>query len=134
MIKIPKDYFDKIIAAAQTGISEEICGLLAGTVSNDEKMVKEIYFIENTDHSNEHFAMNIKEQFDAVKDMRSRGFVLLGMFHSHPEGPSELSAEDKRLAYDKTVSYLVLSLMNKPVLKSFKISDKIAEEERIIIL
>lgn len=65
--------------------------------------------------------------------MRANGFVPLGNWHSHPESPSRPSDEDKRLAYDKTASYMILSLMNKdaPVLKSFTIDGNYAEQETL---
>ncbi|MGM9936786.1 MAG: M67 family metallopeptidase [Candidatus Ornithomonoglobus sp.] len=135
MIKLPKSFYDQIVEAAKSGRPEEICGLLGGTVTGDEKVAKEIYFLENIDHSNEHFSMNPKEQLEAVKDMRSKGLVPLGNFHSHPESPSRPSEEDKRLAFDRNASYLILSLMDiyEPVLKSFKIADGVSAEEQLII-
>lgn len=77
--------------------------------------------------------MNPKDQLDAVKDMRAKGLVPLGNFHSHPESPSRPSEEDKRLAYDKEASYMIISLMDieNPVLKSFRIVDNVSTEEEI---
>ena len=68
--------------------------------------------------------MDPKEQLDAVKDMRSQGLTLIGNFHSHPESPSRPSEEDKKLAYDPKLEYLILSLMeaDNPVLKAFEIN------------
>ena len=70
--------------------------------------------------------MDPKEQLQAVKDMRQNGLELLGNFHSHPESPSRPSEEDKRLAYDSKVNYLILSLMDRenPVLKAFIIDEE----------
>lgn len=77
--------------------------------------------------------MNPKDQLNAVKDMRAKGYVPLGNFHSHPESPSRPSEEDKRLAYDKDASYMIISLMDieNPVLKSFRIVDNVSTEEEI---
>ena len=77
--------------------------------------------------------MNPKDQLDAVKDMRAKGLVPLGNFHSHPESPSRPSEEDKRLAYDREASYMIISLMDieNPVLKSFRIVDNVSTEEEI---
>ena len=90
----------------------------------------------NLDASNEHFSMNPKEQFEAVKDMRANGYKLLGNFHSHPESPSRPSEEDKRLAYDSKVYYLILSLMDieNPVLNAFIIDEEknVSKEELVI--
>lgn len=135
MIKLPKNLYDSIEKAALDGRPEEICGLIGGEIINGDKLIREVYHLENIDHSNEHFSMNPKEQLAAVKDMRSKGLVPLGNFHSHPESPSRPSDEDKRLAYDKKASYMIISLMDEdnPVLKSFKIDGDISEQEELII-
>ena len=133
MIVLPKSFYDVILDTAKKGRPEEICGLIGGIKNGDEREVKEIYVLENIDHSNEHFTMNPKDQLNAVKDMRAKGYVPLGNFHSHPESPSRPSEEDKRLAYDKDASYMIISLMDieNPVLKSFRIVDNVSKEEEI---
>lgn len=133
MIQLPKAFYERILEAGRNAVPEEMCGLIGGIIEEDIKSIKEIYILENIDHSNEHFSMNPADQLKAVKDMRSKGFVPLGNFHSHPESPSRPSEEDKRLAYDKRASYLILSLMDadNPVLKSFHIEDGLSTEEAI---
>ena len=77
-----------------------------------------------------------KEQLAAVKDMRANGLVPLGNWHSHPESPSRPSEEDKRLAYDSTASYMILSLMDNenPVLNSFHIEGTESEKEELVLV
>ena len=131
MMRLPRSFYERMVQEAGKAAPEEMCGLIGGTLEGGDKVVREIYFLENTDHSPEHFSMNPQEQLKAVKDMRSRGLVPLGNFHSHPESPARPSEEDKRLAYDKKASYMILSLMDRehPVLKSFHIEDNISSEE-----
>ena len=82
-----------------------------------------MYYLTNTDHSEEHFTLDPKEQFAAVKEMRANGWQLLGNWHSHPASPSRPSEEDKRLAFDSKASYFILSLHGgEPVLNSFHVS------------
>ncbi|QIB68015.1 M67 family metallopeptidase [Aminipila butyrica] len=133
MIRLPKHLYGEMLEAAKVGNPEEICGLIGGIKEGDIREVKEIYLLENIDHSKEHFSMSPKDQLEAVKDMRRKGLVPLGNFHSHPESPSRPSEEDKRLAYDKEASYLILSIMNieEPVLKAFRISEQVSREEKI---
>lgn len=110
----------------------EACGLLGGKIENGTKYVEKVYLLTNLDNSPEHFSMDPKEQFGAVKDMRTNGWVMLGNFHSHPASPSRPSEEDKRLAFDPEASYLIISLMDSQnvILKSFNISkDGVREEE-----
>ena len=135
MIKLSKSDFEKILAHAKSELPNEACGLIAGEISGDDKIIRKVYLLTNVDHSNEHFSLDPKEQLAAVKDMRKNGFSPLGNWHSHPESPSRPSDEDKRLAYDSTASYMILSLMDieSPVLNSFKIRGENAEKEELVI-
>ena len=130
------EFYDEILKHSLATIPNEACGLIGGRIEGLNKIVEKVYILENVDNSNEHFSMNPKEQFAAIKDMRNNGLVMLGNFHSHPESPSRPSEEDKRLAYDKELSYFILSLMEieKPVLKSFKIDKDVVKEEEIKII
>lgn len=126
MIKLKKSDFEKMLRHAERELPNEACGLIAGTVDGDNKDVREVYLLTNIDKSNEHFSLDPKEQLAAIKDMRSKGLVPLGNWHSHPESPSRPSEEDKRLAFDSKASYMILSLMDRanPVLNSFRITGK----------
>lgn len=136
IIRLKKSDYEKIIAHAVSELPDEACGLIAGSIDGDVKTVEKVYLLTNTDHSNEHFSLDPKEQLAAVKDMRANGLKPLGNWHSHPESPSRPSDEDKRLAYDSSASYLILSLMDKasPVLNSFHIEGDNAEKEQLEII
>ena len=136
MIKLSRSDYEKILAHAEKELPDEACGLIAGTIEGGDKLIKKVYLLTNTDHSNEHFSMDPKEQLAAIKDMRANGLVPLGNWHSHPESPSRPSEEDKRLAYDSKASYMILSLMDRsvPVLNSFHISGADAEKEQLEII
>ena len=135
MIYITKDQFEAIVTHAKSCLPNEACGLLGGVVEGNKKIVKKVYYLTNVDHSPEHFSMEPKEQFGAVKDMRANGWALLGNWHSHPSSPPRMSDEDKRLAFDTELSYLILSLADRrPVLKGFNIdSGKNVIAEDLII-
>ena len=121
MIILTKKLFEEMLTHARAEFPLEACGLLGGKFDGEKKIVKKVYCLTNTDKSREHFSMTPAEQFAAVKDMRSNGWQLLGNFHSHPETPARMSDEDKRLAFDKNLSYLILSLAtSEPILKSFR--------------
>ena len=135
MIRISKEDYQKIVNHALSELPNEACGLIAGRIDGEDKQVEKVYLLTNTDQSNEHFSLDPKEQLAAIKDMRASGFLPLGNWHSHPETPSRPSAEDKRLAYDKNASYLILSLMDSqsPVLNAFHIEGTEATKEELII-
>ena len=122
-VRLKKSDYDAIVGHAKAGLPNEACGLIAGIVQGDLKMVEKVYLLSNPDQSPEHFSIDPREQLAAVKDMRARGLSPLGNFHSHPYTPSRPSQEDIRLAYDPKASYLILSLAEEtPVLRAFEIA------------
>ena len=136
MITIKREDYRRMVAYARENLPEEACGLIAGTVEGDDKHIEKVWLLTNTDHSNEHFSLDPREQLAAVKEMRAAGLQPLGNWHSHPESPSRPSEEDKRLAYDSGASYLILSLMERdlPALRSFHIEDGAVTDEYLVIL
>ncbi len=135
MIIITQQQYKDILDHSFQAAPNEACGLLGGCVENGVKYVKKVYLLTNVDNCPEHFSMDPKEQFAAVKDMRNNGWTMLGNFHSHPASPSRPSDEDKRLAFDPEASYMIISLMDRGniVLKSFSILKDEAREEELII-
>lgn len=133
-LEISREAYEMIVNHAVKGVPDEACGLIGGVIHDNRKIVSAVYLLNNLDHSSEHFSMDPTEQLEALKDLRKKGFDLLGNFHSHPETPARPSQEDIRLAYDSTASYLILSLNNpdQPILKAFQIINGQAEEEIII--
>ena len=133
MIILSREQFSELVEHAKKILPNEACGLLGGTIDGELRRVEKIYPLTNTDASPEHFSMNATEQFAAVKDMRAHGWQLLGNFHSHPTTPARPSDEDKRLAFDTKLSYLILSLNGEPTLKSFRYDRDPAPAEEPII-
>jgi proteasome lid subunit RPN8/RPN11 len=132
MLILPREHFDRMIAHAVQGLPNEACGLFAGEIAGDEKTVKAVYCLTNTDQSAEHFSMAPEEQFKAIGDIRKKGYTLLGNFHSHPATPARPSEEDIRLAFDPSLSYIIISLKDPdPALKSFIIRKGVAAEETV---
>ena len=115
---IPEHVIQQLIEQAQKDAPNETCGYLLGTADGN---VTENYWMENTDHSPEHFSFAPKDQFAALKYARSKGLKILANWHSHPASPSRPSQEDLRLANDPTIRYAILSLYEGIHLNSFKI-------------
>jgi proteasome lid subunit RPN8/RPN11 len=135
-VTIQKQKYDRLLSYAISKHPEEACGLILGRTNSNEKHITEILFIENIDHSSEHFTISPREQLTAIKYARSQNVEILGNWHSHPFTPSRMSDEDLRLAVDKNASYLILSLadMNNPVLNSFSVTSGKSEKENLIII
>jgi proteasome lid subunit RPN8/RPN11 len=135
-VRLSQDAWKLILSHAREAYPLEACGLVAGSLEGSEKIIEKAYALTNLDSSRIHFTMDPREQFQAVKDMRSQGLTPLGNFHSHPDTPARPSEEDIRLSYDPEASYLILSLAGpEPVLKSFRVrrEEGVAEEEPLEI-
>ena len=121
-MKIPLNVIEELISQAQLDAPNETCGYLLGTDNGEsEAEVTENYWMENIDHSPEHFSFSPKEQFAALRYAREKGLKILANWHSHPASPSRPSQEDLRLANDPTIRYAILSLHEGIHLNSFKI-------------
>jgi proteasome lid subunit RPN8/RPN11 len=118
---IPQTVIREMIDQAQQDAPHETCGYLLGTTGPDGDVVTENYWMENIDHSVEHFSFAPKDQFAALKYARSHGLRILANWHSHPASPSRPSLEDLRLANDPSIRYAILSLHEGIHLNSFKI-------------
>ena len=118
---ISQQVIEELIEQARRDAPNESCGYLLGERTDEGDVVTENYWMENIDHSPEHFAFAPKDQFAALKYARSKGLKILANWHSHPASPSRPSQEDLRLANDPTIRYAILSLHQGIHLNSFKI-------------
>jgi proteasome lid subunit RPN8/RPN11 len=117
-MKIEQSVYDAVVKHLQSDTSIELCGYLC---EKDGVMVKHVE-LTNVDNSIDHFTMDPKEQFGVIKLCRAEGLKPSAVYHSHPETPARPSQEDIRLAFDPTISYVIVSLAAEtPDMKSFKI-------------
>lgn len=135
MLIMKKDNYEKILKYAQDGAPNEVCGLLGGKIERKVAVVTDVYCLHNMDQSPSHFSMDPQEQFAVVKELRRKGKILLGNFHSHPQTLAWPSDEDIRLAFDPTMHYLIVSLMEEanPMVYSFHIEKKMVTKEELVI-
>lgn len=131
MIQIKKDIIAEIKAHAQCALPNEACGYLAG----NDGIITQIFKLTNIDHSPEHFSCDPAEQFETLKTTFKEGLQILANYHSHPQTAARPSEEDIKLAYDPEISYIIISLAQEEItIKSFRITNSIAEKEEIIII
>jgi len=105
-MRIPKTIIETIFAQGERESPNEACGYLAGTNGEVRKAVP----MTNVDHSPEHFSLDPREQFAALRQSRGEGLDILAVYHTHPASPARPSAEDIRLAYDPATVYVIASL------------------------
>ncbi|MBI3948388.1 MAG: M67 family metallopeptidase [Armatimonadetes bacterium] len=130
MIILPPGVLADLVAHARAEAPVEACGLLAGAGARVQRSCR----LTNLDGSPEHFRLDPREQFAAVRAARSEGLAILGVYHSHPATPARMSAEDVRLAFTPDFHYVILSLADPAgaVAKSFTVIDGRPVEEAVL--
>lgn len=129
MLRIRYGVLADILAHATRELPHEACGYLA---AGADGLVSRHYEMTNTDKAADHFSMEPREQFAAVKDMRAQGLAMRAVYHTHPETPARPSDEDIRLAYDPDISHVIISLVDQePDVKAFRIRNGKVESETI---
>lgn len=138
-MRIEKSVIDQLVAQARKDAPNESCGYLLGIPASrsgvDGGVVTENYYMENIDHSPEHFSFSPRDQFAALRYAREHQLAILANWHSHPASPSRPSQEDLRLANDPTIRYAILSLLDdQPRLNSFRIlhGEVVDKEEHLL--
>lgn len=110
MLHIPKAVLDDIIEHLRATYPEEGCGLLIGKVEMEERYVLKVRLTRNT-HSDRRsrYTIDPMAMFHAERGAESEGLEVFGVFHSHPDRPSEPSEHDKGTALD-TFIYLIIEV------------------------
>ena len=108
-----------MIDHARGEFPNECCGVLIGRPEVFERVVP----ITSIPPSPDSYFMNPEEQIEIFTELGKSGESLLGIYHSHPEGPSSPSETDIRLAFHPDAVYLIVSLKNKnkPEVRAFRI-------------
>ena len=97
MIKIEPAAWETMLAHAVEAYPRECCGILLGTEDSPEQRAataaircRNAYEGDQSDR----FAIDPKEQLEAVRRARAEGLDVLGFFHSHPDHGMYFSATD----------------------------------------
>jgi proteasome lid subunit RPN8/RPN11 len=131
VIEIPADIRDRMVAHAVSGLPNEACGLLAGRGNKAERF----YPMTNADHSPLTYRLDPKEQLETFEEIESKGWDVVGIFHSHTHTEAYPSETDRRQAFYPDARYLLVSLqdLDAPVLRGYMIRDGVIDEQEVTI-
>ena len=131
MLTIVKPAYAAMVAHAIKDAPIEACGYLG----HKDGIIVKHFELENMDGSGVHFTFSPQEQFDTMRAMRSLGLRPGAVYHSHPTTPARPSEEDKKLAIDPGISYVIISLLSgPPAVQAFRIEQgEVALEEIRIV-
>lgn len=128
---------EEIESHGREAYPEECCGFLFGSEIGNERIVVEVYRINNTRKDNRERRFLISpEDFQSAELRAERlDLRLIGVYHSHPDHPAFPSEFDREHALPY-YSYVILSVRDKlpAELRSFQLADDRESylEERVI--
>jgi proteasome lid subunit RPN8/RPN11 len=88
---------------------QEACGMIAGQVEGNIYQVKAVIPATNVLRSPVRFRIDPQEQLAAFNRFEEQDWELLGIYHSHPNGPDEPSPTDIAEAFYPEAVYLIWS-------------------------
>ena len=129
-LKVPKLSKETMIKQSLNELPHECCGLLLGKNGKIKRTIP----MRNTEPSPEAYFMDPSQQVEVFTDMEEKGEKLVGIYHSHPKGPSTPSGADLKMAFHQDAVYIIISLenRNKPVLSAFFLKKGAFKEVKLI--
>ena len=121
---------DKMIRHAASCFPSEACGLLGG---KDHRLLQ-VFSVKNIEKDPKRFQMDPVQQVQTFKKVEEMGLELLAIYHSHPDGSSQLSQIDIDNFFYPGV-YSIILYINKNIwkIKAFKVEEKELDEIPLII-
>lgn len=130
MFIIGKELLRRAVSHCAREFPGEACGIFAG---KKEKVVR-IFEGANADKSPSTYLMDPRQQFSVMKEIRSSGLEMVGIYHSHVDSEAYPSRRDIEFAFYPEASYVIISLKDSPSVRSFKIEEKKITEEEVSIV
>ena len=130
-VAIPAQIYEAIVAHSRFTHPEEACGLLAADSVGRLKMV---YCLTNATRSQTSYTVEPTEHFRALQHAESRGWELVGVFHSHPFSVAFPSAVDLRLATEPDWIYLIVGPFARPEVRGFYLRDGTINEATLRVV
>ena len=124
-IRVPRPHFDTIVAQAQLGFPNEICGILSGTAGRVE-VVHKARNVAPTPRIR--FAMDPRDILEITDSIDAARMDLLGFYHSHTHTqayPSPTDVADWPARWYHDALLLICSLMepDRPNLRAFQVDE-----------
>ncbi len=102
-LSFPFELWGDVVAHLSGALPNEACGFLAGR----SNVVTRVYPVENALQSPTAYRMDPVSQILAMRAIDEAGLDLIGIYHSHPQGPLAPSPTDLREAAYPDVRYVI---------------------------
>ena len=120
-LQIPASMVAEILAHAQDGYPEEVCGIIAGKGCQAVALHRGRN-VSTTPHTS--YELDLDTLAMQI-DFEAGGLELVGIYHSHPNGPELPSVTDIARAYYPDAVYIICSLADRenPSVLGFRITE-----------
>jgi proteasome lid subunit RPN8/RPN11 len=108
-IRLSAQHWRILQTEAERLAPQEACGLLWGTCQAGYYDVVEVRPVDNVLESPTRYRMNPAQQIRVFLEMEERNLQLVGIYHSHSQGPEHPSETDILEAYYPQAVYIILS-------------------------
>ncbi len=135
MLKLRQSEYDEIRRHGEETYPYECCGVLLGTVEGDIRTVSATVRCQNiSDSPNRRYEIAPLEVVRILHEARSRGFEIVGFYHSHPDHPGQWSPTDFAEACWLGCSYVITSIENGKarLTRSFSLAGASMEEKAFV--
>ena len=111
MIRVQPQPWATMVAHAQSTYPNECCGVMIGSIDDDNKVVEIAINLENAyaGPQNEHYEVRPEDLLMADREARKLGMDVIGIFHSHPDCAAYFSKTDLENSCP-WYSFIVLSI------------------------
>ena len=113
MLILPAILWREIEERTRRALPNEACGLLLGSTRAEEFEVGALASVRNVAREPlKHFELDPLDMVAAEDAARASGLTIVGVWHSHPRGPLQASAQDDCKALDS--NWLSVIAVPKP--------------------
>jgi proteasome lid subunit RPN8/RPN11 len=125
-VNITKSALDAVVAHAREALPGECCGLLIGTPAR----IDTAHPARNLKTGATRFLIDPRDHFAAVHAARESKRFVIGVYHSHPNGPASPSPADLAEASYDDYLYLIVSLASDPpAVRLYRLEEGVFIEE-----
>lgn len=111
MIVVGRAELRQIVDAAEAAYPNECCGLLIGVQhKNGVHEVKRVAASRNLGKAPNRFEIDPQLWVDVTRAHRAGPTRVVGLYHSHPDGPAQPSAIDLEAAWGEELVWLIVSV------------------------
>lgn len=118
---------EELIGESRQALPDEACGILLG----HHGVVRQLVAMTNqARRPQDHFALDPLEYMHAERDAGQRGFDVIGVWHSHPDGAAVPSESDRRAAWPGWL-YVIVGTPDsaQPDIRGWRLSGSRFQEE-----